>query len=72
MVLLIIKIMSRNKQEKNSSNLELFNSELFNSVISSEGVVNVVSEKKVCIVIKCEIFAKFSTVRSQQNKLEHS
>lgn len=65
MVLLIIKIMSRNKQEKISSHLELFNSEVFNSVISSEGVENVISEKKVFIVTKCEIFAKFSTVRSQ-------
>lgn len=64
--------MSYTKQETISSNLELLNSEPFNSAISSEGVVNMVPEKKVCIVTKREIFAKFSAVGGQQNKLEHS
>lgn len=59
--------MSYNKQERISSNLEPFN-----SAISSEGVVNVVLENEVCVVTKCKIFAEFSTVGSQQNKLEHS
>lgn len=64
--------MSYNEQETISSNLELLNSEEFNSAISSEGVVNVVPEKKVCIVTKGVICAELSTVESQQNKLEHS
>lgn len=64
--------MSYTKEETISSNLELFNSEPFNSAISSEGVVNMAPEKKVCIVTKCEIFAKLSAVGGQQNKLEHS
>lgn len=49
--------MSYNKQETTSIILELLN-----SAISSEGVVNVVPEKKVLIVIKCETFAELSTI----------
>jgi len=59
--------MSYKKQETTSINLELLN-----SATSSEGAVNVVPEKKVLIVTKCEVFAEFSTVGRQQNKLEHS
>lgn len=72
MLLLIIRSMPYNKQEAISSNLELLNSEEFNLAVSSEGVVNVVPEKKVCIVTNGKICAEFSTVESQQNKLEHS
>lgn len=56
-MLLFIRSMSYNKQETTSIILELLN-----SAISSEGVVNVVPEKKVLIVIKCETFAELSTI----------
>lgn len=48
--------MSYNKQETTSIDLELVNSAI------SSGVVNIVPEKKVVILTKCEIFSEFSTV----------
>lgn len=59
--------MSYNKKETTSINLEFLN-----SALSSEGVVDVVPERKVLSVTKCKVIAEFSMVGRQQNKLEYS